>query len=86
MFRLIRSASGTSSWQRFPASQQTRGEPVRSPTHLISSYPLPLSPQSAALAGQAIAANPHNAAAILGQLINDPANRYAPAGYWFHAA
>ena len=55
-----------------------------SPTHLISTYPLPISPQSAALAGQAIAANPRNAAAILSHLINDPANRYAPQGYWFY--
>ena len=54
-----------------------------SPSHLIASYPLPVSPQSAALAGQAIAANPRNAPAILSQLINDPANRYAPQGYWF---
>jgi tetratricopeptide (TPR) repeat protein len=52
-------------------------------SHLIASYPFPVSPQSAALAGQSIAANPRNAPAIVGQLINNPANRYAPQGYWF---
>ena len=56
------------------------------PGHLTSSYPFPVSPQSAALAGQAIAANPRNAQAILSQLINNPANRYAPQGYWFYPA
>ena len=30
-----------------------------------------------------MAANPQNASAILGQLINNPDNRYAPPGYWF---
>ena len=40
-------------------------------------------PQSAAQAGQAIAANPQNAAAILSQLTNNPANRSAPPAYWF---
>jgi tetratricopeptide (TPR) repeat protein len=50
---------------------------------LVASYPFPVSPQSAALAGQTIAANPRNASAILSQLINNPGNRYAPPGYWF---
>ena len=49
----------------------------------VSSYPLPVSPQSAAVAAKAMAANPQNASAILGQLINNPDNRYAPPGYWF---
>ena len=31
-----------------------------------------------------MAANPQNALAILGQLINNPDNRYAPPGYWFY--
>ena len=49
----------------------------------VSSYPLPVSPQSAAVAAKAMAANPQNASTILGQLINNPDNRYAPPGYWF---
>jgi tetratricopeptide (TPR) repeat protein len=60
--------------------------PFQDPNHLFASYPLPVSPQSAALAAQAIAANPRNGAAILSQLINDPANRFAPPGYWFFPA
>jgi Pretoxin HINT domain len=55
-----------------------------SPDRVTSSYPFPLSPQSTALAAQAMAANPQNASAILNQLISSPANRYAPAGYWFY--
>ena len=39
-------------------------------------FPFPVSPQSAAQAGRALAADPRNAAAIMGQLVNDPANRY----------
>ena len=54
-----------------------------SPNQVMSSYPMPLSPQSVSVAAQAIAGNPQNANAILGQLINNPANRYIPAGYWF---
>jgi Pretoxin HINT domain len=55
-----------------------------SPNRVTSSYPFPVTPQSAALAGQAIAANPQNAAAILGQLVNNSSNRYGPPGYWFY--
>ena len=40
-------------------------------------------PQNAAQAGRAIAANPQNAAAIVNQLTNNPANRTAPPAYWF---
>jgi tetratricopeptide (TPR) repeat protein len=47
------------------------------------SYPLPISPQSAALAAHAMAANPQTASAIVSQLINNPDKRYAPPGYWF---
>ena len=47
------------------------------------SMPAPVMPHNAAQAGQAIAANPQNAAAILNQLMNDPANRSAPPAYWF---
>ena len=57
-----------------------------SPNHVFVSYPFPVSPQSAALAAQAIAGDPRHAAAILGQLINNPANRYAPPRYWFFPA
>jgi hypothetical protein len=49
----------------------------------VSSYPLPVSPQSAALAAKSMAANPQNASVILGQLVSNPDNRYAPPGYWF---
>jgi hypothetical protein len=31
-----------------------------------------------------MAANPQGAVAILGQLVNDPASRFAPPGYWFY--
>jgi hypothetical protein len=31
-----------------------------------------------------MAANPQGAVAILGQLVNDPTNRFAPPGYWFY--
>ncbi len=55
-----------------------------SPNRTTASYPFPLTPQSVAMAGQAIAANPQNATAILNHLNSDPANRYAPAGYWFY--
>ena len=55
-----------------------------SANRVVSSYPLPISPQSIALAGKALAANPQNAPAILSQLINNPSNRFAPAGYWFY--
>jgi tetratricopeptide (TPR) repeat protein len=54
--------------------------------HAFSTYPFPVSPQSASVAAHAIAADPQNSAAILGQLINNPANRYAPPGYWFFPA
>ncbi len=47
------------------------------------SFPFAVSPESAAQAGQAMAANPQNAAAILGQLINNPANRHGPPGFSF---
>jgi len=47
------------------------------------SMPAPVTPQAAAQAGHAIAANPQNAAAILNQLTNDPENRSAPPLYWF---
>jgi hypothetical protein len=40
-------------------------------------------PHIANQAGQAIAANPQNAAAILNQLMNSPDNRSAPPAYWF---
>jgi hypothetical protein len=56
--------------------------PVGKPSFSVS-YPFPVSPQSAALAAKAMAANPQNAAAILTQLVNNPDNRYAPPGYWF---
>ena len=56
--------------------------PVGRPS-TVASFPYPVSPYSAALAGQAIAADPQNASAILGQLVNDPGNRFAPPGYWF---
>ncbi len=55
-----------------------------SANRVVSSYPFPISPQSIALAGKALAANPQNAPAILSQLINNPSNRFAPAGYWFY--
>ena len=42
------------------------------------SFPFPVSPQSAAAAGRAMAADPRNAEAILGQFVNDPANRIGP--------
>ncbi len=47
------------------------------------SFPFPISQESAAQAGQAMAGNPENAAAILGQFINNPANRYGPSGASF---
>jgi hypothetical protein len=50
---------------------------------VMGSYPFPVSPQSAALAGKAMADNPQSAAAILGRLLSDPSNRFAPSGYWF---
>jgi hypothetical protein len=50
---------------------------------VMSSYPMPLSPQSVSLAAQEIVSNPQNANAILGGLINNQANRFIPAGYWF---
>jgi hypothetical protein len=49
----------------------------------MASYPLLLSPQSVSLAAQAMASKPRNATAIVNQLINNPANRFLPAGYWF---
>jgi Pretoxin HINT domain len=48
-----------------------------------TSFPMPLSPQSAAQAGRAIAANPQNAQSILNQLETNPANRMMPQGFWF---
>jgi hypothetical protein len=39
-------------------------------------------PQSAAMVGQEMSNNPPNATAILGQLVNNPATRYAPPGFW----
>ena len=47
------------------------------------SMPAPITPQSAAGAGHAIAANPQNAPAILNQLTNNPANRQAYPGFDF---
>ncbi len=45
--------------------------------------PFPLSTESAAQAGQAIASNPQNAMAVMDQLITNPANRIAPPASWF---
>jgi tetratricopeptide (TPR) repeat protein len=45
--------------------------------------PFPVSPEIAAQAGQAMAADPGNAAAILGELINNPANRVGPPALGF---
>ena len=43
--------------------------------------PFPISTQSAALAGQEIAADPRDAAAIMSQLVNNPANRVNPFAF-----
>jgi tetratricopeptide (TPR) repeat protein len=43
--------------------------------------PFPISTESAALAGQAIAADPRDAAAIMSQLVNNPTNRVNPFAY-----
>jgi Pretoxin HINT domain len=64
-----------------PSLAQVPGANLGNP---FATYPLPISPQSAALAAKAMAANPQSAPAILGQLINNPENRYAPSGYWFY--
>ena len=47
------------------------------------SFQAPVSPDSAAQAARAIAANPQNAPAILNQLVSNPNNRVFPPGFWF---
>jgi tetratricopeptide (TPR) repeat protein len=46
-------------------------------------FPFPFSPRSAAEAGKAMAANPQNASTILGDLVNNPANRLGPSNFSF---
>jgi hypothetical protein len=50
------------------------------------SFPFPVSQASAAQAGQAMAGNPQNAAAIMGQLMSNPANHFGPADASFPAS
>ena len=57
-----------------PRNYTTIGKPGYS-----ISFPFPVSPQSFAHAGKEMAANPQNATAILGRLIDNPATRYTPA-------
>jgi hypothetical protein len=53
------------------------------PADFPASMPAPIAPHAAAQAGQAISANPQNAAAIVNQLVSNAANRSAPPMYWF---
>ena len=88
MGRYLHSGRRVRSVQRSQSDHGHDSQPYSGPRHspngMTSSYPLPDLASKCRTGRASDRDKPPKRPAILGQLVNNPANRYAPPGYWFY--